>query len=429
MNHSFPEAFLHYIWQLKLFDLSNLRTVDDEPIQLLHTGILNKHAGPDFTNARIRIGTTLWAGSVEIHKRSSDWYAHAHEVDTAYDNTILHVVYEYDQEIIRTTGTSIATLVLKDRIAEIYLARYKTLLQEMAWIPCAPQFVAAKRDYWAAWMDQLLAERLAQRVSTINELLVQTNNDWERTFYYLLARSFGVKQNTEPFEALAKSLPLKLLAKYQHNLRQLEGLLFGQAGFLEGEMLDPYAELLQKEYKFLQHKHGLIPLQACAWKFGRMRPANFPTIRLAQFAVLIYQSTCLFRAVITAKSVEALKALFSIKLKGYWDHHYRLGDVSVFRQKRLGKQTIELLLINTVVPFLFVYGQSKGAAVYQERALRFMKKLKPDKNRIITGWEQLGVVVKSAYDSQALLQLKLNYCDQKRCLECQVGNSILQQKD
>lgn len=432
MNYAFPETFLHHIWQYKLFDTTNLYTIEGDAIQLLQVGTQNHHAGPDFTNARIKIGSTLWAGSVEIHKRSSDWYAHQHEVDQAYDNTILHVVYEYDQAIIRTTGSSIATLVLKDKIPAIYLERYWTLLQETAWIPCAVQFKAAMSSSshaWATWLDVLLKERLAQRIITINKLLEQTTNDWETTFYYVLARSFGMKPNTNPFEALAQSLPLKVLAKHKHNLRQLECLLLGQAGFLSGEMPDPYAVALQKEYHFLRQKYKLVPLQACAWKFGRMRPANFPTIRLAQFAVLIHQSQHLFTQIIKANSITILRSLFKIKLNGYWDHHYQLGDMSVFRPKKLGKQTVELLIVNTIIPFLFVYGRAKGHKEYQERALDFMKQLKPDNNTIITGWKRLGVTVQTAHDSQALLQLKTTYCDHKRCLECQVGNSILRAKD
>jgi len=427
---AFPEEFLHYVWKLKLFDLKKLTTTDGLPIRLLDIGAHNHHAGPDFTNARIKIGPTQWAGSVEIHKKSSDWIKHQHQEDAAYNNTILHVVYEHDKAIRHPNGDIIPTLELKDRIPSEYIKRYWQLLNNKYWVPCQPQ-VATNSQLTARlwmWMDRLVVERLERKTATIQAELQQTQNNWEEAFYRILARNFGVKQNTAPFEALAKSLPLLTLAKHKHNLMQLEALLLGQAGFLEEAFEEDYLQQLQGEYRFLRKKYQLHPLKASSWKFARMRPAAFPTIRLAQFAQLIHQSTHLFSKLLEATDVKALKALFDVQIGGYWDTHYRLGQKSRKRKKSLGKGTVDLILINTVAPVLFVYGQAHGSQAHKERAIELLNSLSAEKNSIITKWDDLGLEAKNAFDSQALLQLKKYYCDQKRCLECAIGHKIIQTK-
>jgi hypothetical protein len=429
-NTPFPEVFLHYIWKLKLFDFKDLRTIDDEVIELINVGTHNHNTGPDFSNARIRIDGTLWAGSVEIHKKSSDWLAHQHQKDKAYNNTILHVVYEHDQNIYRIDGSPIPTLELKHRISDQYIKRYWELSTSKQKIPCEHQFFAVPTALKNIWLERLVIERLEDKTLDIRNSLAQSQNNWEETFYQFLARNFGAKQNSTAFEALAKSLPLKVISKHKNDLFQLEALLLGQAGFLSTSETqitsDVYWLNLQKEYIFLAKKYQLITLKASSWQFGKMRPANFPTIRLAQFAVLIHQSTHLFSKILVESNVNDLRKMFLIDLNGYWMNHYRLGEESPKRKKSLGGGTIDLILINTIAPFLFVYGDYKGIETYKERAIRLLQILKPEQNSIIANWQNLGMATNSAHDTQGLLQLKKKYCDAKRCLSCSIGHKILQ---
>jgi hypothetical protein len=426
---AFPEAFLHYIWKLNLYDPRQLRTVDGSPLEICYQGWHNHHAGPDFSNARIRIGQTLWAGHVEIHKRSSDWLAHGHQHDAAYNNTILHVVYEYDSPIYRATGEELPTLVLRGRIAPPYLQRYERLLHSRTWIPCQAQLTPSISQNAHLWLDRLALERLQEKIVGIEERLALNQNHWEQTFYQFLARSFGMQQNAAPFEALAQALPLKILAKHKHNLQELEALLLGQAGLLQvAADKDAYLQQRYHDYQFFAKKYQLTPLLASSWKFGRMRPANFPTIRLAQFAVLVHQSSHLFSKIIQEQDVERLQQLFRVELKGYWERHYRLGVSTLPKTKRLGKGSINLILINTVAPFLLAYGRYRGDTDCTERALELLQAVDPEKNTVIEQWRALKLKAKHALDSQALLQLKKHYCDKKRCLDCHFGHKILQQQ-
>lgn len=426
---AFPEAFLHYIWKLNLYHQQELYTVQGEPIEVCYQGWHNHHAGPDFSHARIRIGKTLWAGQVEIHKRSSDWLAHQHQHDPAYNNTILHVVYEYDQAIYRSSGEEIATLVLRGRIAPNYLQRYERLLQSQTWIPCEAQITPTISQDCQLWLDRLAIERLEEKVKGIEQQLAMNQNYWEQTFYQFLAGSFGMQQNRAPFEALALVLPLKVLAKHKQDKLQLEALLLGQAGLLQlVSKKDDYVQQLDKEYQYLAKKYCLRPLLGNSWKFGRMRPANFPTIRLAQFAALIHQSNHLFSKIIQEQEVQALRQLFEVELDGYWEEHYRLGEPSIQRKKTLGKGSVDLILINTVAPFLMAYGRYKGETDFTERALELLQAVRPEKNRVVEQWRALKVKAKNALETQALLQLKKQYCDKKRCLECHFGHQLLQQK-
>lgn len=425
-----PERFLHYIWQFQLFEHQGLQSADGELIQIIHTGLLNHHAGPDFLDARIQIGKTLWAGHIEIHKKSSDWLQHNHQEDGAYENVVLHVVYEHDQAIHRQDGTVIPTLALKDKIAENYIKKYWLLLQNQQWIPCQSQFkgVLEFPMRFSLWLDRLVVDRLEQKTKPIHQLLAQNNNNWEQAFYQFLARGFGAKVNADAFEQLAKSLPLLILAKHKNNLTQLEALLFGQAGLLEKELEEEYPLALKKEYTFLQKKYKLHPLQASSWKFGRIRPANFPTIRIAQLAKLIQQSTHLFSKILEAETVKDIHQLFNLKLQNYWLTHYQFDKETQKRNKSLGKNAIDLLLINTIIPFLFVYAKAKADNSYQDKALNWLSQLPAETNSIVSNWENLGLKVTSAQDSQALLQLKNVYCNEKRCLECTVGDLIMKGK-
>ncbi len=428
MNIPFPEEFLHHVWKLKLFDFNDLKTVDDESVDLIHSGVHNHHSGPDFSNARIRIGETLWAGSVEIHKKSSDWYAHKHQKDKAYLNTVLHVVYHHDKEVYRDTGEVIPTLELKQRIPPKYIKRYQSLLSNNHWMLCQkqlPEILKQRARIWM-WVDRLLVERLERKAGDIEKRLSETKNNWEETFYHFLGRSFGMRQNSNTFGALVKTLPLKILSKHKQDIRQTEALLFGQSGFLEESAGDVYYLSLQKEYNFLKKKYKLTPLNKSSWKFGRMRPPNFPTVRIAQFAEMIVNSNHLFSRILEEEKVQNLRSFFDINLKGYWRTHYRFEEESAERKKTFGRGSADLILINTIAPFLFAYGVHNGEDIYKERAIQLLESIPPEQNAIVKKWKEQGLVAGSAYDSQAFIQLKKEYCDVKRCLDCSVGNRILQ---
>ncbi len=427
---SFPEALLHYIWKFRLFEHQDLQTTEGEYLQIEQPGLHNRQdAGPDFSQARIRIGNTLWAGQVEIHKLSSDWERHHHQQDIAYDNVILHVVYEYDRPVRRKDGSEIPCLELKNRIDEGLLLRSEELLQSPEQVPCSAHLTDIPELAMRMWLERLVVERLEAKTEAVFRELEHTKNHWESAFYVFLARNFGTPVNAEPFEQLARSLPLSVLAKQKDKLLQIEALLFGQAGFLEGitaEETEEYPRLLRREYDFLRNKYNLQPIAAAAWKFGRMRPAAFPTVRLALFAQLVYQSTHLFSKFLETESLSGLRQFFELKVSNYWLEHYRFGEKSEKRgQKSLGKNSFENIVINTLVPFLFVYGKAQGDENYCERALLWLEQLAAEENIIIKMWREIGVKAENALHSQALLHLKKQYCDQKHCLDCAIGNKIL----
>ncbi len=419
------EDLLHYLWRTKRFDFNNLYTTQGEPVQILHTGNYNTNAGPDFTNARIRIGDTTWAGNVEMHLCASEWLRHGHQVDKAYDNVILHVVLEEDVPIMRLNGERIPCLELKKLVPHKLSTQYLQLLHSEQWIPCQTQFEKVSEMTRTLWLERLLVERLEQKTAVIEQALLQNHQNWEETFYHLLARNFGVQVNMEPFELLAKSTPLLTLFKHKNSLLQLEALLFGQAGLLAQDFEDAYPNQLKKEYAFLQQKYKLTPILGESWKFLRLRPASFPTIRIAQFAMLIFQSNHLFSKMLVAANVEEMENMLELKLSNYWLTHYTFDKESPKSQKKLGKNTIHLILINTVAPFLFLYGKWKSDETYKDRAFALLEELPSEQNNIIENWNILGVEPTSAYQSQALLQLKKQYCDQKKCLHCAIGNAIL----
>ncbi len=420
------EDLLHYAWQMQAFDMQQLATTEGQAIQILSFGHHNSHAGPDFSEARIRIGDTLWAGNVEMHLKSSDWWRHGHQQDGAYDNVILHVVLDDDEPVRRPNGVAVPCLELKTRIPERLAANYQRLLQNKHWIACQQQLPNVSEMTRSLWLDRLMVERLEQKTLPIRACLERNQHNWEESFYQLLARSFGLHINALPFEMLARSIPLTTLLKHKQSLFQLEALLFGQAGLLEGSFEEAYPQKLQKEYHFLQKKYRLRPLAAASWKFARLRPAAFPSIRIALFASLLHQSEHLFSKMLAAKNVKEIEHAFDLKLSNYWLTHYRFGKESVRRPKRLGKATIHLFIINAIAPVLFMYGKLKDERPYQDQALRLLEELPPERNHIILKWAELGMEVSSAHQSQALLQLKKHYCDQQGCLSCAIGSYVMQ---
>lgn len=423
------EDFLHYCWQYRKIQDQPLNTTDGEQVVVVHPGQHNTDAGPDFTSARLKIGDLLWAGDVEIHIKSSEWHQHQHDEDPAYNNVILHVVYEDDKPAFKANGQTIPTLQVKGHIDWAMVERYEQLVQNRDWIPCAPLLHKVPDFHWHQWLGRLTIERLEERAADIEGLLHQTNHSWEAAFYLRLMRNFGMKVNGIPFETLARSLPLALLAKHKNQLLQIEALLFGQAGFLAQVFTDPYPVALQREYAHLRHKYDLQPLPEGSWKWLRLRPANFPTIRLAQFAALVYQQNHLFSKLLEADTIKTLQAYFHVSPSSYWDDHYRFDKQSKPRKKTLGKAAINNILINTVVPFVFYYGQFKQQPDLRDKALAWLEEIPPERNHIVSKFSRLHKKPEHAGQTQAMLRLKQKYCTPVRCLHCQVGNFVLQHSE
>jgi len=423
----FPEDFLHYVWKFRLFDRLNLQTTCGEELEIFSVGVHNSDSGPDFQNARIRIGDTVWAGNVEVHLSSSDWHKHNHTVDNAYNNVILHVVYRDDEPLILTNGRQVPTLVLENRIPDDLHSRYHNLIfGTQTIIPCEATIASVDSLTLYNWFTRILVERLEKRSANVIAALSFNRGDWEEIFYQFLAANFGFKTNALPFELLAKSLPQIILAKHKNNPMQIEALVFGQAGFLTDSLVDEYPRKLKKEYDFLRIKYNLTPIENHLWKFMRLRPQNFPTIRLAQFAALIVNSNHLFSKVLDIKDIQLLRNLFvDNNVNNYWETHYRFDAVSEPAAKNLGKASIDLILLNTLVLFLFSYGNHNKQQYFINRALQLLENLPSEKNNIVADFDNLGVKIKTAFESQALLELKNSYCNYKKCLECGVGNKIL----
>ncbi len=421
------EEFLHYIWQYRLFKQNSIKLSDGNIIKIIDVGSQNTDAGPDFFNAKIQIGSTLWAGNVEVHIKSSDWYKHNHHINKAYDNVILHIVKENDANVKNTLGEKIPTIEI-DFDNDIYL-RYSDLLKSKLWIPCEKNLNRVDNFTVNQWISKLTIERLEDKSLRIEEILIKNKNNWEETFYQSISKNFGLKINADPFQMLACSIPLKYLAKHKNSLFQLEALLFGQAGFLsEDELGDDYYESLKKEYYFLKIKFELKPIEKHLWKFLRLRPGNFPTIRIAQFAGLIYKSSSLFSKIIEIENVNELRNILNSKHSEYWDTHYVFNKKSLKRKKNLGNLFFYSIMINTIIPFLFLYGKNRNNNDLKERAVDFLEKLPAENNSIIKAWNDLNINAENAAYSQGLLQLKNNYCNPKRCLHCQIGNKIIRKK-
>lgn len=423
----FTEDFLHYIWKFRLFERENLQTADGDELEIFSAGLYNSDSGPDFHNARIRIGETVWAGNVEVHLSASDWQKHGHTHDSAYDNVILHVVYRNDVPLFLPNGRKVPTLELQSRISEeLYTKYHKLVFGNQSFIPCEAGIATVDGLTMQNWLTRVLVERMEKRSANVTAALELNKGDWEETFYQFLAANFGFKVNALPFELMAKSLPQLILAKNKNNPMQIEALIFGQAGFLAGEFKDDYPLKLQKEYDYLRKKYNLKPIENHLWKFMRLRPQNFPTIRLAQFAALIVQSNHLLSKILEIKEVKALRGLFTeIKVNEYWEDHYRFDTESKPSSKNMGDGSVDILLLNTVALFLFSYGKQHQQQYYISRSLKLLENLPAEKNNIITDFVNLGVKIDTAFESQALLELKNNYCNYKKCLQCGVGNKIL----
>jgi hypothetical protein len=414
------EKLLQYIWQFQYFNHALLTTADNEILQINTPGILNTNQGPDFLDANIKVGNTTWAGNIELHLKSSGWISHQHSKDKNYSNIILHVVWQDDG----TAELSFPVLELQNRVSKFLLGRYDELMNTTAFIPCEKNIKQVNGLTWKSWIDRLLAERLQHKSTIIFKHLTANNNHWEETFWWLLANNFGIKVNSDAFEKIARSLPVNLLTKHKNQIHQLEALLFGQAGLLQNNFTETYPLMLQKEYRFYKSKYKLQPIQAPLF-FLRMRPANFPSVRLAQLAMLINRSLHLFSVLREAETLKEIKDLLNVTANDYWHYHYVFDEATAFKEKHLGTQMINNILINTIIPIVFAYGLYNKEEGYKEKAMQWLEQTAAEKNNITNAYSLLGIQNKNAFNSQALIQLKNEYCNRKRCLECAVGNSLL----
>lgn len=420
------EDFLHFIWKFKLLKGTTFYSSSKESISILKFGFHNGNAGPDFLNAQIRINNQLWVGNVEIHVKSSDWYLHHHEEDSNYDAVILHVVWEHDVDVFRNDNSPISTLVLKDLIDKKLVFNYQKLMSnKLNWIPCETQIASIESFVFRNWQERLFFERLANKALLIESLLINSHSDFEAVLFQLLAKNFGLKVNGEAFLSLATSINFSIVRKERFDVNKLTALLFGQAGFLEEDLQNTYHSNLRTEYQYLKHKYTLKAISKNHFSFFRMRPPNFPTIRIAQLASLYNSQDAIFSKLMKFTTIKEFYTFFSFEMSAFWKSHYTFERPSKISPKKLTTSFIDLLIINTIIPLKFVYQKSKGA-VNEDEILALIKQLKPEKNSIISNYIKCKVPVNSAFDTQALLELKNNYCNTKRCLECAVGTSLLQ---
>ena len=417
------ERLLHYVWKYKLYTATPLITTEGRPVQVIDPGMQNTDAGPDFFNAKIKIDGTLWVGSVEIHDKSSDWLLHHHDTDKSYDCVILHITGFNDFQPVRTNGNPIPQMLLT--VPENILRSIDWLLYREAALPCLDHITGIAPLHIACWMEALLSERLERKTHDIFLLLDAYQTDWNEVFYITLTRNFGFGVNNDAFERLAKSLPLRCIQKQRSSHSQIEAMLFGQAGMLEEENDDHYYRLLQREYDFLRHKFSLSPMEDFVFKNLRTRPVNFPYLKVAQLAALWVQYDTLISAILEARSTGEIKKYFRIPPSGYWETHYHFRYASPRKEKTIGENTLNILLINTVVPMLFAYGLHNKRPEYCERATRLLESIPPEKNTIVTTFYNAGITVRHAGDSQALIQLKREYCEKKKCLYCRIGFRML----
>ena len=440
------EEFLYYIWENRLTD-KDLKTTEGEAVEVVVTGYPNNDSGPDFLEAKIQIGDKLWAGHVEIHVKSSDWNRHGHQNDKAYKNVILHVVYENDLQV-----NNIPTLELKGHFDESLFAQYQKLIASKTWIPCEKNISQVPVFTRLSWLDRMAVERLESKSGAVTKILEANQFDWEDALYKLLMRYFGLKVNNEAFETLSNILPFKTLLKHADNLLQLESMLMGCAGFLEDDFTEEYPQLLKREFSIMKTKFNLLTMPTERWRYMRMRPSNFPTIRLAQMAQLIHKNGPLFSMIKAAKDTAEAKALFDVTASEYWETHWRFnkrlpqcdrlsqcdsptvqgsGAVGLSYHdsrktaKHLGDATANILIINAVAPLLFCYGKLHKDESVCESALQFLENTEAEDNATIRHYAQYGITAENAMQTQALLHLYSYFCKCKRCLECRIGNVLL----
>lgn len=416
---------MQYVWQHRLWRPAGMSTVDGRAVRIIDPGLLNTGAGPDFFNAKVSIGGEMWVGNVEIHYRASDWRRHGHDNDPAYDSVILHVVDKDDMPVRRSDGQIIPQMrmpcspALSQNCSELMEASPLSL-------PCASEIASMPSVYLTDWVTTLGYERLYRKSDHLADLARRFKGDWEEIAYVTLARAMGFGVNNDTFERLALSVPLKFLRKHGDSPLSVEALLFGQAGLLDGAPeMDPYVGRLQNEYRFLSHKFGLKPLSPGAWKLGRMRPWNFPHRRVATLAEIVVRCGRVMSSLLTIDGEEKAAGFFNFGLSGYWERHYRFGAPSPRVEKAVSVSSARLLMINAVVPLLHAYATSRGDDRLRDRAVDILQQLKPENNAIVTMFTQAGIPCRDAFTSQALIQLRREYCQQRKCLYCRIGHRML----
>lgn len=421
-----PEAFFHYLWKYRLLS-NDLKTINREQINIIHPGVHNTDSGPDFLFAKIKIGNTIWAGNVEIHVRASDWYKHQHEKDEAYDNLILHVVAENDAVVKNTKGLELQTICIADAFDLNLLSRYREIMNNLLWIPCQNQIGNIPTVFLTSRIHADAIQRLLEKSERIKKELVHLKMDWEECCYRMISRQFGARINIPSFEMLTKTLSVRVLMKHHGDPFSIEALLFGQSGLLNIRLKERYPQALKKEHAYLSSKYGLSPMPGYLWKFMRLRPAAFPSLRIAQMAVLYTKYQSIFQEIIERKGINSLYDLFNLEASGYWDCHYIFNKKAKNCKKRFGKQSIQLLLINAIIPLIHLYGQVMKKPELCERALQFLEAIPAENNAIIRQWSSIGIQPSNSMESQGLLQLQKQRCDKKLCLECSIGHQLLKQ--
>ena len=418
------EDFLHHVWQFKKFDIANLKTTKGESIQILNSGQYLQLAGPDFFNAQLIIGNQKWAGNVEIHLKSSDWYVHNHEKDSNYDSVILHVVWEHDVPIFRKDNSEIPTLELKEYVALTDLHKYQTLITQKSWIYCENDISSIDSFVFKNWQERLYFERLERKSTEIKQLLQSSNNDWEAVLFCLLAKNFGLNTNGILFHNMSKSIPFSVIRKESFAVENLEALFFGQTNMLEINFQDSYTKKLQQDYNYLIQKYKITKNVFEKVEFFKHRPDNFPTIRLAQLATLYHKERNLFSKIMGCSTTFQIYDLFKIEVSNYWETHYNFDKISVYKKKKLSRSFLNLIVINTIIPVRFAYEQSLKKEISQE-IVELVEAIEPEKNNIIDKFEIFGIKTKNALHTQSLIQLKKEYCENKKCLQCAVGIQLL----
>lgn len=421
------EDFLHYLWKYKKFDTLHLKTINKEAITISHVGHYLELAGPDFFNAQITIGNQKWAGNVEIHIKSSDWYVHHHEKDVAYENVILHVVWEHDIEIFRNDNTEIPVLELKNFVAQETLFNYQALLSPKSWIFCEKQLKEIDTFILKNWQERLFFERLERKSKPIYTLLEQTNQDWEAVLFCLLAKNFGLNTNGDSFFKMAQSIPFSIIRKESFEIENLEALIFGHTGLLASDKEDVYFQDLKFRYFYLLHKYQIEKIILEPVQFFKHRPDNFPTIRLSQLAGLYHCHQNLFSKICKLNRVEDIYKVFNVSASRYWQNHYQFDKESPKKKKSLSKSFVDLLIINTIIPLQFAYAKSQGKE-FSEELIHLLEKVAPEKNATLDKFNSFGLKSQNAFETQALLQLKNEYCNSSKCLDCAIGINLLKKE-
>lgn len=418
------EDFLHYLWKFKKFETLNLSTTQNESVTIIKTGDYLELSGPDFFNAQIKIGDQKWAGNIEIHIKSSDWYVHHHEKDSAYENVILHVVWEHDAEIYRENNIEIPVLVLKNYVSSDVISSYKSLLSPKSWIFCEKEISQIDDFVFKNWKERLFFERLERKSKFIYDLLDETKQDWEAVLFCLLAKNFGLNTNGASFLQIAKAIPFSVIRKESFEVENLEALLLGTAGLLDKDGEDVYFTDLKIRYFYLLNKYQFEKCHIDFVQFFKHRPDNFPTIRLSQLANLYTKHQNLFSKIINLKSVKEVYNLLGVSASPYWQNHYQFDKESPKKAKHLSKAFLDLIIINTIIPLQFAYFTTMGETI-SEDLIDFMNEVPPENNTIISKFNSFGILSKSAFESQTLLELKNEYCNKKACLKCALGMELL----